>query len=167
MLLKGCPPLHLQFLFLLWVTSTEVLVKETIKFSFCKHLQKPTKGCREAFNLPPDSPTPCCESSVKQPLWGWKHSSLVPRKPQQQQRSLAQMSYFIWICWPVSPLCEAWHRRSVSALPSGAQWKALMHRGASVEEVMPYQSSALNRKCSLFVEDSTLFRYFVFTGQCA
>lgn len=40
-----------------------------------------------------------------------------------------------------------------------------MHQGASVEEVMPSQSSALNRKCSVFAEDSTLFRYFVFTGQ--
>lgn len=40
-----------------------------------------------------------------------------------------------------------------------------MHRGASVEEVMPSQSSALNRKCSVFAEDSTLFRYFVFIGQ--
>lgn len=66
------------------------------------------------------------------------------------------------------PPCAAWHRRSVSVLPCGAQWKSLTH----LEGGPQWKKWCLTRGLRwtanvVFLEGSTLFRYFVFAGQYA
>lgn len=77
----------------------------------------------------------------------WSHA------PQQQ---LLWLTYLMWICELVSSLCEAWHKRPVSAASSPAQGGSLMHWGGPQWKKWCFTRS-LNRNCSQYWEDSTLF----------
>lgn len=100
-----------------------------------------------------------CLPWIQQPLWGRKQSSFV------HLLKLLNSSSFGSHAWLNVDLFAGRHplwNMAQALCVRGAQWKALMHLGASVEEVMLYQNWTEN---AVFWDDSTLFRYFVFTGQ--
>lgn len=100
--------------------------------------------------------------AVKHPQW--QYSSLVYQLFSNLSSStFGSEALFNLDLLAGQPLCEAWHRHSVCTAQLStvqvfdAAW-------ASVEEVMPYQSSATENEV-FFLEDSILFWYLIFTGQ--